>query len=58
MTHALVWATATSYFAQSVPDDLRQTAQGVLQGLHFGLGRGCGAVFGGMLISALGTNFS
>jgi hypothetical protein len=51
----LVWATATSYFAQSVPDDLRTTAQGVLQGLHFGLGRGCGAVFGGILISALGN---
>jgi hypothetical protein len=53
----LVWATATSYFAQSVPDDLRTTAQGVLQGLHFGLGRGFGAVFGGVLISAFGIFF-
>lgn len=47
-----MWATATSYFAQSVPDELRSTAQGILQGLHFGLGRGCGAVLGGMMITA------
>jgi hypothetical protein len=33
ITHALVWATATSYFAQSVPEDLRATAQGILQGI-------------------------
>jgi hypothetical protein len=32
ITHALVWATATSYFAQSVDEDLRATAQGILQG--------------------------
>ena len=55
VTHALVWAAATSYFAQSVPDDLKPTAQGVLQGLHFGLGRGCGAVFGGILITIFGN---
>lgn len=30
ITHALVWAAATSYFAQSVPSDLRPTAQGFL----------------------------
>lgn len=55
ITHALVWATATSYFAQSVPDDLRSSAQGYLQGIHFGLGRGCGAVLGGALITSFGT---
>lgn len=55
ITHALVWATATSYFAQSVPDDLRSSAQGLLQGIHFGLGRGCGAVLGGVLITSFGT---
>ena len=32
LTHALVWATATSYFTQSIPEDLRSTAQGILQG--------------------------
>lgn len=34
ITHALVWATATSYFAQSVPEELRSTAQGILQGFE------------------------
>lgn len=28
---------------------------GVLQGLHHGLGRGCGAVFGGILSNSIGT---
>ena len=32
--------------------------KGILQGLHFGLGRGIGAVFGGFLISIFGkVNF-
>lgn len=31
ITHALVWATSASYFAQSVPIHLRPTAQEVLQ---------------------------
>jgi MFS family permease len=34
ITHALVWATATSYFAQSVEEELRATAQGILQGFN------------------------
>ncbi len=55
VTHALVWATATSFFAQSVPEDLRPTAQGILQAIHFGLGRGCGAIFGGLLITWFGS---
>jgi MFS family permease len=54
VTHALVWATATSFFAQSVPEDLRPTAQGMLQAIHFGLGRGCGAIIGGLLITWFG----
>ena len=49
LTHALVWASATSYFAQSIPIELRSTAQGILQGLHFGLGRGSGALLGKQL---------
>jgi hypothetical protein len=61
-----------------VPDDLRSTAQGILQskcfilfyltinylsflniltkiGVHFGLGRGCGSVIGGILITIFGS---
>ncbi|RNA05048.1 Major facilitator superfamily domain-containing 6 [Brachionus plicatilis] len=55
VTHALVWATATSYFAQSVPEDLRSSAQGILQAIHFGLGRGCGALIGGIFVTSFGS---
>jgi MFS family permease len=58
VTHALVWATATSYFSQAVPEDLRSTAQGMLQGIHFGLGRGCGTLFGGLFITWFGTKLT
>lgn len=58
ITHALVWATSTSYFAQSIPEELRATAQSVLQGLHFGLGRGFGALLGGFFIAAFGSKIT
>jgi len=52
----MVWAAASSYFAQSIPEELRPTAQSLLNSLHFGLGRGFGALLGGSLISAFGTS--
>ncbi|KAL2723687.1 major facilitator superfamily domain-containing protein 6-like isoform X1 [Vespula maculifrons] len=42
ITHAAVWAACCSYIAHNTPQHLRSSAQGVLQGLHHGLGRGCG----------------
>uniref|UniRef100_A0A336MMX4 CSON014448 protein n=1 Tax=Culicoides sonorensis TaxID=179676 RepID=A0A336MMX4_CULSO len=50
ITHAAVWAACCSYVAHNTPPALR-----VLQGLHHGLGRGCGAVFGGILSNSIGT---
>ena len=44
-------------FSVLVPTELRSSAQGLLQGVHFGLGRGAGAVFGGVLISVFGNFF-
>ncbi|KAH3699466.1 major facilitator superfamily domain-containing protein 6-like [Dreissena polymorpha] len=58
LTHAAVWATTCSYIMQAIPGDLRSSAQGILQGLHHGLGRGCGAVFGGMLVYSFGTRIT
>ncbi|KMQ92798.1 major facilitator superfamily domain-containing protein 6-like isoform x1 protein [Lasius niger] len=55
ITHAAVWAACCSYIAHNTPSQLRSSAQGVLQGLHHGLGRGCGAVIGGMFVAAYGT---
>lgn len=58
LTHAAVWATACSYLSQSVPENLRLSCQGVLQGFHFGFGRGCGALFGGFFASSFGTDIT
>ncbi|XP_041979686.1 major facilitator superfamily domain-containing protein 6 [Aricia agestis] len=55
VTHAAVWAACCSYIAHGAPPNLRSSAQGVLQGLHHGLGRGCGAVLGGMAVARWGT---
>ncbi|WAR10546.1 MFSD6-like protein [Mya arenaria] len=58
LTHAAVWATTCSYVMQAIPLTLRSSAQGILQGLHHGLGRGCGAVFGGMLVYSYGSEIT
>ncbi|XP_067012148.2 major facilitator superfamily domain-containing protein 6 [Anabrus simplex] len=55
ITHAAVWAACCSYIAHNTPQQLRSSAQGVLQGLHHGLGRGCGAVIGGIFVNYFGT---
>ncbi|CAF3074927.1 unnamed protein product [Rotaria socialis] len=58
LTHAAVWATACSYLSQTTPENLRISCQGLLQGFHFGFGRGCGALFGGFLASYFGTDIT
>lgn len=54
-THAAVWATCTSYMGRIAPVGFGTSAQGILQGLHHGLGRGCGAIIGGLLTHRFGT---
>uniref|UniRef100_A0A5S6PZH6 MFS domain-containing protein n=1 Tax=Trichuris muris TaxID=70415 RepID=A0A5S6PZH6_TRIMR len=55
LTHAAVWAAATSYMSLAAPPQYKSSAQGLLQGLHHGLGRGCGALIGGIVITHTGT---
>ncbi|XP_039998305.1 major facilitator superfamily domain-containing protein 6-A-like isoform X2 [Xiphias gladius] len=55
VTHASVWAACISYLSAAVPPALRTSAQGILQGLHLGLGRGCGAMVGGVFVSYFGA---
>jgi len=55
ITHAAVWAACCSFISHNTDAELRPSAQGVLQGIHHGFGRFCGAVFGGMLIKEHGT---
>lgn len=56
VTHASVWAACISYLSAAVPPELRTSAQGILQGLHLGLGRGCGAMVGGVFVFYFGTS--
>ena len=58
VTHAAVWAACTSYVGRIAPPGFATSAQGILQGLHHGLGRGCGAIIGGVLIHMFGTNMT
>lgn len=55
VTHASVWAACISFLSAAVPPALRTSAQGILQGLHLGLGRGCGAMIGGVFVGYFGT---
>ncbi|VDP07781.1 unnamed protein product [Soboliphyme baturini] len=55
LTHAAVWAAATSYISLAAPPEYKSSAQGLLQGIHHGFGRGCGALLGGVVISYTGT---
>lgn len=55
ITHASVWAACISYLSAAVPPPLRTSAQGILQGLHLGLGRGCGAMVGGIFVNYFGV---
>ncbi|XP_047500797.1 major facilitator superfamily domain-containing protein 6-like isoform X2 [Penaeus chinensis] len=55
ITHAAVWAACCSYIAHNTPPHLRASSQGVLQGIHHGFGRGCGAIVGGIFVRYFGT---
>lgn len=55
ITHAAVWAACCSYMTQATEPHMRSQTQAVLQGLHHGLGRGCGAIMGGWAINAFGS---
>lgn len=56
LTHALVWASACSYLTQGIETKNRSTAQGILQLIHHGLGRGSGAIIGGALVQYFGRD--
>ncbi len=50
-----MWAACCSFLAHNTDAELRPSAQGVLQGVHHGFGKFCGAVIGGMMIKSKGT---
>ncbi|XP_043226876.1 major facilitator superfamily domain-containing protein 6-like isoform X2 [Amphibalanus amphitrite] len=54
ITHASTWAACVSYLNHAVPEN-RQSAQGVLQVIQHALGKGSGAIFGGIMINYIGS---
>uniref|UniRef100_A0A7E4VKI2 MFS_1_like domain-containing protein n=1 Tax=Panagrellus redivivus TaxID=6233 RepID=A0A7E4VKI2_PANRE len=52
---AVVWATATSYVSLVSPPQLKATSQQILIFLYHGLGRGIGAMLGGLVINSVGA---
>lgn len=58
ITSAAVWSAMLSYVNLMSNDDNATTMQGVLHGVHWGLGYGTGEMLGGLMVSALGTGTS
>lgn len=54
-TYATMWSASTSYAYQIAPNGMEATSQALISGLHWGLGQGLGAVFGGLLNEAFGA---
>ena len=58
ITHATCFAACCSYINHISKPELRASTQGVMQGLHHGIGRACGALIGGYMINAIGSRAS
>ncbi|CAL8101507.1 unnamed protein product [Calicophoron daubneyi] len=55
LTHAGVWVACCSYITQAFTPDLRSTTRGFLQVVHYGVGKGLGSIFGGLIIGTYGS---
>ncbi|OQV14805.1 hypothetical protein BV898_10957 [Hypsibius exemplaris] len=53
-TASLMWITATIYTSKIAPKYLA-TLQGIVGGMHYGIGRGAGSFIGGFMISQIGA---
>ena len=52
----LIWALAVSYIGLN--NGIATTMQGILSGVHWGIGLGGGALLGGMLVNAIGSKYT
>jgi len=48
VTFGLMYATCSAYASSVTPAGMHATVQGVIAGLHFGFGKGCGSLLGGV----------
>eukprot|EP00794_Sanderia_malayensis_P003021 gene3021-3479_t len=58
ITTAAVWAAMASYVGVNSVAESATTVQGILHGVHWGLGHGCGELAGGFLINAIGAKYT
>lgn len=54
LTHAAVWAAASSYMSLNAPSHQKAWAQHLMQGLHHGVGKGSGTIISGFIITYYG----
>ncbi|CAN0075716.1 unnamed protein product, partial [Discosporangium mesarthrocarpum] len=55
LTFAAMWAATLEYATKIAPAGLTSTVQGMVTGIHWGLGFGLGSVVGGFIYSSLGA---
>ncbi|XP_077866657.1 major facilitator superfamily domain-containing protein 6-like [Saccoglossus kowalevskii] len=55
LTGAAVWTSLSTYLAFIVPSESFATMQGILHGVHWGLGSGVGNMLGGVLVDEFGA---
>lgn len=56
ITSAAVWSAMLSYVGQRSRANNATTMQGLLNGIHWGLGSGSGEMIGGVIVSFIGTS--
>eukprot|EP00638_Chattonella_subsalsa_P006671 CAMPEP_0117755880 /NCGR_PEP_ID=MMETSP0947-20121206/13717_1 /TAXON_ID=44440 /ORGANISM="Chattonella subsalsa, Strain CCMP2191" /LENGTH=401 /DNA_ID=CAMNT_0005575303 /DNA_START=431 /DNA_END=1636 /DNA_ORIENTATION=- len=54
-TFAALWAASTSYGYKIAPPQMKTTVQGLVNGVHWGVGFGCGALIGGYMFDQYGA---
>jgi predicted MFS family arabinose efflux permease len=55
LTFATMWSVSCAYANNVAPNDCKASVQAVLEGLHWGLGSGLGAVLGGLVYDGFGA---
>lgn len=54
LTHAGIWVACCSYITSAFAQEFQTLTLGFLRAIHYGFGRGLGAIFGGLVISSYG----
>ncbi|KAL8605194.1 hypothetical protein ACOMHN_031135 [Nucella lapillus] len=58
LTFGVMWAAASTYAAMIAPPGMSATIQGLVGGMHFGIGKGLGSLLTGFLFRRLGERWS